>query len=181
MRAAACAAALAVLGPAPGVPAASAGAPQASAAPRAWLPPLDPAPGDAPPRLVDAFRPAACRWCPGHRGLAWSVSPGTRVVAVDDGEVTFAGRVAGRTWVVLRVAPPLGVRAPDVRVTYGGVREVRVRAGDRVSRGATLGVTGDALHLGVRLRGGAPSARYVDPAPMLVGARPRAVLVRVPD
>lgn len=181
MRAAACAAALSVWTPAPAVPAATADAPGASPAPREWLPPLDPAPGDAPPRLVDAFRPAACRWCPGHRGLAWSASPGTRVVAVDDGEVTFAGRVAGRTWVVLRVAPPPGVRAPDVRVTYGDVREVRVRAGDRVARGATLGVTGDALHLGVRLRGGAPSVRYLDPAPLLAGAPPRAVLVRIPD
>jgi murein DD-endopeptidase MepM/ murein hydrolase activator NlpD len=107
------------------------------------------------------------------------------VVAVEDGEITFAGRVAGRTWIVLRVAPPpgtgaAGAAAPDLRVSYGDVREVRVRRGDVVARGTTLGVTGTTLYLGVRVRGGSPEPRYVDPTPLLAVAAPRAVLVGIP-
>ena len=88
------------------------------------------------------------------------------------GRVTFAGPVAGTTWVTLEVAPA-------VLVTLGPLRTPRVAAGRPVASGEPLGTLASghasrdpgvaALHLGLRVDG-----TYVDPLPWLVGlARPR--------
>jgi murein DD-endopeptidase MepM/ murein hydrolase activator NlpD len=114
------------------------------------------APVDAPVR--DPFRPPACGWCAGNRGLEYATAPGQPVVASAAGVVTFAGLVAGRAWVV--------VTHPDgLRTSYGLLAEIAVAAGAAVRSGQRLGIAGDALHFGVR-RG----ERYLDPALVLAGA-----------
>lgn len=116
--------------------------------------------------IVDDFRPPACTWCAGNRGIEFAVEPGTDVVSSADGWVTFAGRVAGTTYVVVRT-----VRG--VLVTHGGLSGTSVRQGNRLVAGDTLGTAGDVLYIGVRIGG-----RYVDPKSCtFTRGRPRAVLV----
>jgi hypothetical protein len=69
--------------------------------------------------------------------------------------VTFAGDVAGTTYVVVR-------HADGLRLTYGNLEPVEVAQGDVVARGTRLGVTAGRFHLGLR-----DGERYVDPAPFL--------------
>ena len=107
-------------------------------------------------QVVDPFRAPACERCPGNRGIEFAVTPiagsgATAVVALRDGEVTFAGAVARTVYVVQRVAP-------GVLVTYGRLLRPAVGRGDRVSRGDTIGWAFDLLYIGVRIGG-----RYVDP------------------
>lgn len=123
-----------------------------------WRPPV------AAP-ISDPFRPPACRWCPGNRGVEYDTRPGQRVTAVESGRVSFAGTVAGTIYVVVE-------HRDGRRVTYGGLAERRHDTGAVVLRGQLVGTTGDEFHFGVRL-----GDRYVDPTGSigrLVG-RPRLV------
>ena len=111
-----------------------------------------------PPQAVvtDSFRAPACERCPGNRGIEFKVSPtggsrATAVVALRDGEVTFAGAVARTVYVVQRVAP-------GALITYGRLLRPAVQRRDRVQRGDVIGWTVDQLYIGVRIGG-----RYVDP------------------
>lgn len=122
------------------------------------------APVDAP--VIDTYRPPACRWCPGNRGIDYGTQVGTPVRSVLAGVVTFAGPVATIGYVV--VALP-----GDRRLSYGGLVDIRVAVGDRVASGHILGATGTSLHFGVRRGDG-----YEDPDVVLRG-RSRARLVRV--
>jgi septal ring factor EnvC (AmiA/AmiB activator) len=118
--------------------------------------------------VVDEFRAPTCTWCAGNRGIEYVDSPGSAVSAVVDGTVTFAGRVAGVSYVVVR-------STRGVLVTHGKLGTIVVRQGTTVTVGETLGQAGDALYIGVRVGGS-----YVDPRRCsLAGARPRprAVLV----
>lgn len=110
-----------------------------------WLPPVD-----AP--VVDPFRPPTCVWCPGNRGVEFGTGPGVDVRAVASGTVTYAGVVAGTGYLVVR-------HADGRRVTYGGVVQVRARAGDPVVARSRIGVTDRDLHVGLR-----DGDRYLDPA-----------------
>jgi murein DD-endopeptidase MepM/ murein hydrolase activator NlpD len=140
-----------------GVPAGAAGC---------WPPPVE-----AP--VVDPFRQPACPWCPGNRGLEYDTRHGDAVRAVATGTVTFAGEVAGMTYLV--------VRLPDgQRVTYGNLAANRFAPGDVVLRGVTVGRAAGRLHLGVRTAGrDGNGGEYVDPAPLMGSwyRRPRLIPV----
>lgn len=123
-----------------------------------WLPPVD-----AP--VADPFRPPACAWCPGNRGIEYATPAGTEIRAAATGRVTFAGTVAHRHYVV--VMHPTGHR-----VTYGKLRPTGWRAGDVVVAGAVVGRAAGPFHLGVRA-----GETYFDPAPFLgrLVHRPRLI------
>jgi murein DD-endopeptidase MepM/ murein hydrolase activator NlpD len=115
--------------------------------------------------VVDPYRPPACRWCPGNRGVDYATTPGDPVRAAADGIVAFAGPVAGRLVIV--------VNHPDgLRTTYDGVAALATLVGALVPRGATIGVAARRLHFGVR-RGDT----YLDPGVLLAVSCPRARLV----
>ena len=118
--------------------------------------------------IVDAFRAPECERCAGNRGIEYAVVTGTPVVSGLRGSVTFAGRVAGRNYVVVRAAAD-----SRVRVTYGGLATVSVARGDVLRTGDALGTAGATLHVGTRV-----GETYVDPQTMAGGtaatsARPR--------
>ena len=118
---------------------------------RRYLPPVD-----APVR--DPFRPPACTWCAGNRGLEYDTEPGQDVRAAAGGTVTFAGQVAGRLWVVV-------AHADGLRTSYGLVTGIDVAVGQIVAAGQRIASAGESVHFGVR-RGNV----YLDPALLLGGA-----------
>lgn len=127
--------------------------------------PLAPAPA-----VVARFDPPASKWGSGHRGVDLLGVPVQPVRAALAGQVSFAGRIAGRGIVV--------VDHGDTRTTYEPVRARRkvgaeVRAGDRIGVLETFGshcFPRSCLHWGW-VRG----ARYLDPL-LLVGAGPVRLL-----
>jgi hypothetical protein len=110
-------------------------------------------------RVVSAFREPIARYGAGHRGVDFAAAPGTPVKASNDGQVAFAGLVAGALHVVVG-------HADGIRTSYSFLSSVAVTQGQRVRRGqvvGTAGGTGDGhapgvLHFGVRI-----GERYVDP------------------
>ena len=120
-------------------------------------------PVDGP--IVDHFRPPACTWCPGNRGIDYATAPGSRVAASAPGVVTFAGQVGGQLFVVI-------AHADGLRTTYAYLATVSVHAGQRVAQGDAVGTAGATLHFGVR-RGDV----YLDPELLLAGGRAVARLV----
>ena len=131
-----------------------------AAEPMGYRPPVDGpvvSPFDLPPQP----------WMAGNRGIDYAPPPGTPVAAAADGEVAFAGPVAGALHVTVR-------HADGLRTTVSFLAEVTVAAGARVRQGQTLGLAGGPVHFGVR----DPEGRYLDPALLLSGALvPGAVLV----
>ncbi|HEX2046270.1 MAG TPA: peptidoglycan DD-metalloendopeptidase family protein [Acidimicrobiales bacterium] len=119
-------------------------------------------PVDAP--VVDAFRPPAESWNAGNRGLEYATAPGTAVGAAADGEVVFAGPVAGGLHVVV-------LHDDGLRTSYSFLERVSVRRGDKVRQGQPLGTTRDRFHFGVRA-----GDAYLDPA-KLFGGPPQVHLV----
>lgn len=113
-----------------------------------WSPPV-------PAAVAEPFRQPQCRWCPGNRGIEYATALGDPVRAVAAGTVTFAGSVAGTTYVVVG-------HADGLRVTYGNLLETGWQVGDTVVAGVVIGHAAGHLHLGVR-----HGDEYVDPAPML--------------
>lgn len=103
--------------------------------------------------VVQRFVAPRCERCSGHRGVTIATDPGQPVVAARTGTITFAGRVAGRHFIVERIAP-------DVRVTYGWVESVAegVTEGVQVGAGEVLGTVGRLTYLGVRV-----GRSYVEP------------------
>jgi murein DD-endopeptidase MepM/ murein hydrolase activator NlpD len=128
---------------------------QAAATPSQWLTP----PVDAP--IVRHFAAPTSQYGPGHRGVDYGVSQGTRVRAAGSGVVTFAGVVAGVTAVTIN-------HGGGVSSTYTRLQAVEVVRGQHVTRGGYIGVAGEAhpgeagLHFGVKVDGA-----YVDPESML--------------
>jgi murein DD-endopeptidase MepM/ murein hydrolase activator NlpD len=132
-------------------------------APTVTTPPRFQAPVTAP--IVDHFRPPACMWCAGNRGIDYAVAPGTPVHAAGPGRVDFAGPVGKELFVVLS--------HPDgLRTTYAFLQSVSVSVGHNVAAGDVVALAGPDLHFGVR-RGDT----YLDPEPFLIGRRMRARLV----
>ena len=123
-----------------------------------WSPPVD-----GP--VVVPFRAPECEYCSGHRGVEFAATPGTPVRAVAAGRVTFSGRVAGATYVVIE-------HADGIRATYGMVATALVQEGASVQAGSTVAVASPRLYFGLR-RG----TRYLDPGPWFGAARTRPRLV----
>jgi len=128
--------------------------------PVSYRPPVDAS-------IVDPFRPPPKRWEAGNRGVEYDTAAGAPVSAAADGEVVFAGPVAGRLHVVV-------LHADGIRTSYSFLQSVSVRRGDRVRQGQTVGASGDTLHFGARA-----GEAYVDPT-LLFGAGPPRVHL-VPD
>jgi murein DD-endopeptidase MepM/ murein hydrolase activator NlpD len=117
-----------------------------------WSPPVTAS-------ITDHFREPACAWCPGNRGIEYGTAGGEPVLAVASGVVTFAGRVAGTRYVVVR-------HADGRRVTYGNLAETALAEGDVVTRGSVVGRAAGRFHLGLR-----DGDRYIDPAPFIGALR----------
>jgi septal ring factor EnvC (AmiA/AmiB activator) len=143
----------------------------ASRVPRLWPPVEGP--------LVRGFEEPAGPFGPGHRGVDLGAAPGAPVRAPASGWLTFAGPVAGATWVSIQVAP-------GVLVTVGPLRTLEASAGRAAATGERLGTLAGghagagpgaaALHLSLRVDG-----TYVDPLPWLAGlAHPRLVPLPAP-
>ncbi|ANH38959.1 Peptidase family M23 [Nocardioides dokdonensis FR1436] len=147
-----------------------------------WWPSLDPGPdpvGTWPlrpePEVVEAFRPPSSPYGPGHRGVDLLGRAGQPVRAALDGEVSFAGRIAGRGVVV--------VSHGATRTTYEPVA-ASASLGDAVVAGDVLGrlevapshcVPRTCLHWGWIEGGGTYGDTYLDPL-RLVGQGPVRLL-----
>jgi murein DD-endopeptidase MepM/ murein hydrolase activator NlpD len=88
------------------------------------------------PEVVRRFDPPDSPFGTGHRGVDLAGAPGQVVVAALAGQVTFAGRLAGRGVVV--------VSHGSTRTTYEPVRTT-ARVGDLVGTGEPIGVLELAL------------------------------------
>lgn len=154
--------------------AAGARAEQASARERLPIGPVVyslPVPGD-PVRSFDA---PIGTFGPGHRGVDLTVAPGQEVTAAGDGIVGFAGAVAGHGWVSID-------HGDGIRTTYGSVRNLAVRAGEKVSRGDAIGHAAGTTH-GLDLPtlhwGARRGQRYLDPMTLVDRGPWRPALVGV--
>jgi murein DD-endopeptidase MepM/ murein hydrolase activator NlpD len=130
----------------------------ALAAGRAYRPPVD-----GP--VIDHFRPPACQWCPGNRGIDYATAPGAPVRASAAGVVAFAGAIGAERFVVVD-------HADGLRTTYAFLAAITVAVGQRVAQGDVVGTAAASLHFGVR-RGDV----YLDPELLLAGDEVRARLV----
>ena len=146
-------------------------------------PPATPDPPPVPPlwmpvagAVVRGFDTRAGPFGPGHRGIDIAASVGELVRSPTAGRVVFAGRVAGRNWVSLLVAPGVLVTLGPLLDPVTTADRVRLRTPvGRVGPGhapppvgrAGSGREGATLHLSVRVDG-----VYVDPLAYLVD-RPR--------
>lgn len=126
-----------------------------AAASAALIPPVD---GTVIARFVEPEH----RYAPGHRGLDYAATRGSRVRAAAAGVVRYAG-LAGDTRAVTID------HGGGLQTTYSHLEAIEVSAGDELAQGAWVGTTGqahpngiDGIHLGVRLNGS-----YVDPAALL--------------
>ena len=115
-------------------------------------------PVDAP--IADSFRPPAHPFGPGNRGLEYDTVPGSEVRASADGQVVFAGPVAGSLHVTVR-------HGDGVRTSYSFLERIAVVTGQRVHQGEPVGTAGEQLHFGAR-RGDA----YFDPATLFEASGP---------
>lgn len=118
--------------------------------------------------IIDHFDHNAGPYGAGSRGVTFAAQPGADISAVGTGTVTFAGAVAGRTWVT--VQHPNGLRS-----TVGELASVEVRRGETVGRGTLLGTSVGAVLLTIR-----DGDRYLDPEPLLLSGSLRARLVPSP-
>jgi murein DD-endopeptidase MepM/ murein hydrolase activator NlpD len=115
--------------------------------------------------IVDPFRPPANPFGSGNRGIDYATEPGSPVGASADGEVVFAGSVAGGLHVV--------VLHPDgIRTSYSFLRSIAVQRGQKVVEGQAVGTAADSLHFGVRV-----GDVYIDPTRLFAAAAPEVHLV----
>ena len=114
-------------------------------------------PVDGP--IIDRFDPPAQRWQAGNRGVDYAVAAGTPVVAAADGEVVFAGAVAGALHVTVR-------HADGLRTSYSFLAAIAVHVGQKVRAGDAVGSAGGPVHVGVRT----PDGTYLDPEALFAGA-----------
>jgi murein DD-endopeptidase MepM/ murein hydrolase activator NlpD len=110
--------------------------------------------------VLREFDPPATRFGAGHRGVDLRAAAGEPVVAAMGGTVTFAGRVAGVSWITVD-------HGGGLDTTYGPIQPRLAGAGDVVAPGEWLGfVAAGAKHLdwGARLHDA-----YIDPLGLLGG------------
>jgi murein DD-endopeptidase MepM/ murein hydrolase activator NlpD len=128
-----------------------------------WPPSDYQRPVEAP--VVDSFRPPVHVGAPGNRGLEYDTTPGTPVRAAKAGTVTFAGPVGG-SWAVTIL------HVDGLRTSYSFLAATAVAAGESVTVGQVIGLTGGSFHFGARV-----GDHYVDPASLFGPVRSRARLV----
>jgi murein DD-endopeptidase MepM/ murein hydrolase activator NlpD len=102
----------------------------------------------------DRFGPRGARF---HSGVDYTAARGTAIAAAGAGEVTYAGALAGGWGRVVTIG-----HGADVRTMYAHLSSIRVRVGQRVEAGETIGLVGSSgnasgphLHFEVRVRGAA--------------------------
>jgi hypothetical protein len=120
---------------------------------------------------VHDFDPPPQTWAAGHRGVDLAAAPGEPVLAPVGGEITFAGRIAGRGVVVISTGRLRATLEPVASSVSVGEK---VHAGERVGRLETAGshcLPATCLHWGVR-RG----ETYLDPLTLLP-ARPAEIVL----
>lgn len=135
------------------------------------------APVDSP--IVGRFIAPACPYCAGRRTIEFRSAPDGAVRAPISGDVSFAGLVAGTSFVTITVSGPES--QPTWLVTIAGVRaDTTLVTGMRVDAGSRLG---SALTTAIRmsLRRVVPGAvaEYVDPEPSVL--RWRGPVRLIPD
>jgi hypothetical protein len=108
--------------------------------------------------VIDPFR-VPDRFGPGNRGIDYRTVVGAPVAAAADGEVTFAGPVAGALHVTV-------AHGDGLRTTASFLADVAVGPGQRVRAGDLLGFSAGVVHVGVR----DPDGVYLDPALLFAGA-----------
>lgn len=134
--------------------------------------------------ITTTFARPACPYCAGHRTVDFAVEVGAVVTAPVSGLVTFAGRVAGTSYITMSplTVDPERDRDEHARlVTLGGVApDDVVVAGSTVSAGQRIGTALSSLvRLSLRrIVAGAP-AEYLDPEAAL--ARWRGPVRLIPD
>lgn len=91
------------------------------------------------PNIVEEFSPPAKKWDAGHRGVDLAASPKSQVRAIMDGEVRFAGDVAGK--------PVVSIDIGDGLTTTFEPVNAEVSRGDKVEEGEVVGtVSGNPMH-----------------------------------
>jgi len=115
-------------------------------------------PVDAP--IIDPFRPPETFAGPGNRGLEYGLEPGTPVRAAGDGVVAFAGQVGGSLFVTIS-------HADGIDTTYSHLAELHVAAGDGVSQGHVIGLSGATFHFGAKV-----GDAYLDPETLFAASGP---------
>ncbi len=130
-----------------------------------------------PGAVLRGFDPPATTFGAGHRGVDLAAEPGVAIGSAGDGQVVFAGSVAGDAWVSI-------VHADGVTTSYGPMTDLRVRVGQDLVATEVLGrlaVGGHGTdHLDVGLHWGARmGSRYVDPMSLLEIGVPRPSLIGV--
>lgn len=131
-----------------------------------WLPPLH-----TPFTVTGPYASPPHPYASGHRGIDLRASPGASVAAPSFGTVSFAGNVAGRGVISVRVDERTVVSIEPVVSELGEGDDVR--SGDVLGTVGTGGHcvgddgTAECIHLGVRVDGA-----YVNPLRYFFG-RPR--------
>lgn len=123
-------------------------------------------PSGGPVQVLRAFDPPEFNWLSGHRGVDLDIPTGSVVVAPADGVVSYAGVLADRPLVALRISGGGGV---DLRTSIEPVDPL-VKVGDVVRRGDPIGTALDGhvpsgIHWGVKVG----SDRYINPLRMTFG------------
>lgn len=113
--------------------------------------------------IAQPFVAPACPYCPGRRTIEFTALADETIRAPVSGVVHFAGAVAGRRFVTIRIG--------DHLVTIGGLAAIDpgVTRWRFVSTGQPIGRTGEPgrpVSLSVRARTGEIEV-HVDPTPML--------------
>lgn len=114
---------------------------------------LPPVPGS----VVDPWRPPSTPYGAGNRGIDLDAEPGEAVRASADGEVVFAGSIAGSVDVVV-------LHADGLRTTYAFLATATVLRGQHVRQGDVVGTAAGPVHFGVRA-----GDEYLDPTALLFG------------
>lgn len=120
--------------------------------------------------VKSAFRftsPYGARWGRQHHGIDLAGPVGTQIFATADGKVTFAGWQRGYGNII-KISHELGTET-----RYAHLSRIRVKVGQKVSRGALIGdmgntgrSTGSHLHYEVRVNG-----QSVDPMSFIKAAQ----------
>ena len=105
--------------------------------------------------VTDHFRPPACDFCPGNRGLEYQPPLGTSVMAAAPGVVAFVGSVAGTRYLVVD-------QQDGLKATYGRLLSVTVQTGQSIRQGQLVARSTDRFYFGLRHDG-----RYIDPEPFI--------------